>query len=119
MPSPRAGEYLGGVICPGVNISADALFQRAARLPRVDVRKPATVIGRTTVGSMQSGLFYGYVGLVEGIVQRMRRELGEPVACVATGGLAEMIAPETSAIDAVDRDLTLHGLRIIWERNRQ
>jgi type III pantothenate kinase len=111
------GEYLGGVICPGVNISADALFQRAARLPRVDVRKPAAVIGRTTVGSMQSGLFYGYVGLVEGIVQRMRRELGGPVACVATGGLAEMIAPETSAIDAVDRDLTLHGLRIIWQRN--
>jgi type III pantothenate kinase len=66
---------------------------------------------------MQSGLFYGYVGLVEGIVQRMRRELGGPVACVATGGLAEMIAPETSAIDAVDRDLTLHGLRIIWQRN--
>jgi type III pantothenate kinase len=113
------GEYLGGVICPGVNISADALFQRAARLPRVDVRKPPAVIGRTTVGSMQSGLFYGYVGLVEGIVQRMKRELGDPVGCIATGGLADMIAPETPAIDAVDRDLTLHGLRIIWERNQQ
>jgi type III pantothenate kinase len=111
------GEYLGGVICPGVNISADALFQRAARLPRVEVRKPAAVIGRTTVGSMQSGLFYGYVGLVEGIVHRMRRELGGEVACVATGGLAEMIAPETPVIDAVDRDLTLHGLRMIWARN--
>jgi type III pantothenate kinase len=112
------GEYLGGVICPGVNISADALFQRAARLPRVDVRKPVAVIGRTTVGSMQSGLFYGYVGLVEGIVRRMREELGGEVGCVATGGLAEMIAPETSAIEVVDRDLTLHGLRMIWERNR-
>ena len=111
------GEYLGGVICPGVNISADALFQRAARLPRVDVRKPPAVIGKTTVGSMQSGLFYGYVGLVEGIVTRMRRELGEPVRCVATGGLAEMIAPETPVIEVVDRDLTLHGLRIIWQLN--
>jgi type III pantothenate kinase len=115
----RAAEYLGGVICPGVNISADALFQRAARLPRVDVRKPASVIGRTTVGSMQSGLFYGYVGMVEGIVQRMKRELGDPVGCVATGGLAELIAPETGAIESVDRDLTLHGLRIIWDRNRK
>jgi len=112
------GEYLGGVICPGVNISADALFQRAARLPRVDVRRPDVVIGRTTVGSMQSGLFYGYIGLVEGIVARMRGELGERTACVATGGLAEMIAPDTKAIDAVDRDLTLEGLRLIWSRNQ-
>ncbi|MBE3072638.1 MAG: type III pantothenate kinase, partial [Acidobacteria bacterium] len=109
------GEYLGGVICPGVQISADALFQRAARLPRVDIRRPARVIGRSTVGSMQSGLFYGYVGLVEGIVQRIRRELGGPVVCVATGGLSDMIAPETAAIEAVDHDLTLHGLRMIWE----
>jgi type III pantothenate kinase len=113
------GEYLGGVICPGVNISADALFQRAARLPRVDIRRPDSVIGRTTVGSMQSGLFYGYIGLVEGLVERMRCELGGRVACIATGGLAEMIAPETPAIDAVDRDLTLHGLRMIWQRNRE
>ncbi len=113
-----SGEYLGGVICPGVTISADALFERAARLPRVDVRRPDAVIGRTTVGSMQSGLFYGYVGLVEGIVERMRRELGERAGCIATGGLAEMIAPETSAIDTVDRDLTLHGLRLIWVRNQ-
>ncbi len=114
----RRGEYLGGVISPGVTISADALFERAARLPRVDVRRPETVIGRNTVGSMQSGLFYGYIGLVEGIVQRMRREMGDPVACIATGGLAEMIAPDTRAIDAVDRDLTLHGLRLIWSRNQ-
>ena len=114
-PSTRsrvAGEYLGGVICPGVQISADALFQRAARLPRVDVRRPARVIGRSTVGSMQSGLFYGYVGLVEGLVRRMRAELGSPAICIATGGLAELIAPETAVIEAVDRDLTLHGLRI-------
>jgi type III pantothenate kinase len=112
------GEYLGGVICPGVNISADALFQRAARLPRVDVRRPDAVIGRTTVGSMQSGLFWGYIGLVEGIVARMRGELGNTTACIATGGLAEMIAPDSSAIDIVDRDLTLDGLRLIWSRNQ-
>jgi len=112
------GEYLGGVICPGVNISADALFQRAARLPRVDVRRPDSVIGRTTVGSMQSGLFYGYIGLVEGIVRRMRGELGDGTMCIATGGLAEMIAPDTPAIDRVDRDLTLQGLRLIWSRNQ-
>jgi type III pantothenate kinase len=111
------GEYLGGVICPGIQISADALFQRAARLPRVDVRKPASVIGRTTVTSMQSGLFFGYVGMVEGLVHRLREELGGRAFCVATGGLADVIAPETNAVDAVDRDLTLQGLRIVWERN--
>jgi type III pantothenate kinase len=115
----RRGEYLGGVICPGVNISADALFERAARLPRVNVSRPEAVIGRTTVGSIQSGLFYGYIGLVEGVVHRMRHELGDPVASVATGGLAELIAPETTAIDQVDRDLTLHGLRLIWRRNQR
>jgi len=113
-----AGEYLGGVICPGVQISADALFQRAARLPRVDIRRPARVIGRSTVGSIQAGLFYGYVGLVEGVVRRMRAELNGAVVCVATGGLAELIAPETPAIEAVDSDLTLDGLRLIWERNQ-
>jgi type III pantothenate kinase len=113
------GEYLGGVICPGIQISADALFQRAARLPRIDVRKPANVIGRTTVTSMQSGLFFGYVGMVEGLVHRLREELGGNAFCVATGGLAEVIAPETSVVDAVDRDLTLQGLRIVWERNRK
>jgi len=112
------GEYLGGVICPGIQISADALFQRAARLPRIDVRKPANVIGRTTVTSMQSGLFFGYVAMVEGLVSRLRRELGGGAFCVATGGLADVIAPETNVVDAVDRDLTLQGLRIVWERNR-
>ncbi len=112
------GEYLGGVICPGIGISADALFQRAARLPRIDVRKPAQVIGRTTVTSMQSGLFFGYVGMVEGLVHRLRTELGGRAYVVATGGLAEVIAPETHVVDVVDRDLTMHGLRLLWERNR-
>ncbi len=113
-----AGEYLGGVICPGIQISADALFQRAARLPRIEVRKPANIIGRTTVASMQSGLFFGYVDMVEGLVGRIRRELGDPVMCVATGGLAEVIAPETTVIQRVSPDLTLNGLRIIWDRQR-
>jgi type III pantothenate kinase len=112
------GAYLGGAICPGVQISADALFQRAARLPRIDVRKPSTVVGRTTVGAMESGLFWGYVGMVEGLVRRMSDELGGHATCVATGGLADLIAPETALIQHVDRDLTLHGLRIVWERNR-
>jgi type III pantothenate kinase len=112
------GEYLGGAICPGVQISADALFQRAARLPRIDVRKPAQTIGRTTIGAMESGLFYGYVGLVEGLVRRISAELGGEPVCVATGGLAGTIAPETSLIDHVEPDLTLHGLRIVWERNQ-
>ena len=112
------GEYLGGVICPGIQISADALFQRAARLPRIDVRKPKQVIGRTTISSMESGLFYGYVGLVEGLVQRIRGELGSSAVCVATGGLADVIAPETKTIEDVDPELTLRGLRIVWERNQ-
>jgi type III pantothenate kinase len=113
------GEYLGGAICPGVTISADALFQRAARLPRIDVRKPATVIGRTTIGAMEAGLFYGYVGMVEGLVRRMTVELGGEATCVATGGLATVIAPETKLIDHVDPDLTLQGLRIVWDRNQR
>jgi type III pantothenate kinase len=112
------GEYLGGAICPGVQISADALFQRAARLPRIDVRKPPRVIGRTTVGAMEAGLFWGYVGMVEGLVRRMSDELGGQALCIATGGLAEVIAPETSLIEHVDADLTLHGLRLVWERNQ-
>jgi type III pantothenate kinase len=112
------GEYLGGVICPGVQISADALFQRAARLPRVDVRKPCEVIGTTTVGAIESGLYYGYVGLVDGVVRRMRDALGGTAACIATGGLAGIIAPEVPLIEHVDFDLTLVGLRMVWERNR-
>jgi type III pantothenate kinase len=112
------GEYLGGAICPGVTISADALFQRAARLPRIEVRKPATVIGRTTVGALEAGLFFGYVGMVEGLVRRMSDELGGNALCVATGGLAPVIAPETGLIEHVDADLTLQGLRIVWQRNQ-
>jgi type III pantothenate kinase len=112
------GEYLGGAICPGVQISADALFQRAARLPRIDVRKPSRIVGRTTVGAMESGLFYGYVGMVEGLVRRMNDELGGNAVTIATGGLADVIAPETSLIEHVDPDLTLDGLRILWERSQ-
>ena len=112
------GEYLGGVICPGVQISADALFQRAARLPRVEVRKPCDVIGKTTVAAMESGLYYGYVGLVDGLVRRMKAELGERAVCVATGGLADIISSEVDLIEEVNPDLTLQGLRMIWERNR-
>jgi type III pantothenate kinase len=113
------GEYIGGVICPGPQISADALFQRAARLPRIEVRKPDRVIGRTTVGSMQAGLFWGYVDMVEGLVRRMRAELGGDPVVVATGGLAVLVAAETTGIHHVDIDLTLRGLRIVWERNQR
>jgi type III pantothenate kinase len=112
------GEYLGGVICPGIHISADALFQRTARLPRIEVHKPAHAIGRNTVESMRSGLFFGYVGMIEGLVARLRKELGETAVCVATGGLAEVIAPETTVIEDVSPDLTLHGLRLVWDRNQ-
>src|SRR5687767_13983403 len=114
----KRGEYIGGVICPGIGISADALFQRAARLPRVDVRKPPAVIGQTTVTSMQSGLFFGYVSMVDGIVARMRDELedGARAACNLTGGMADVLAGETTAIQRVEPDLTLQGLRIIWQR---
>jgi type III pantothenate kinase len=112
------GEYLGGVICPGPQISADALFQRAARLPRIDVKKPLKVIGTNTVASMQSGLFWGYVDMVEGLVRRMKAELGGTAVVVATGGLAVDVALETSVIDHVDTELTLQGLRLVWERRR-
>jgi type III pantothenate kinase len=114
----KKGEYAGGVICPGIGISADALFQRAARLPRVDVRNPGRVIGRSTVGSIQAGLYYGYASMVEGIITRIRAELGEPARVVATGGLAETLAAEIPSLEAVDPVLTLTGLRLIWERNR-
>ena len=115
-----AGDYVGGVICPGVEVSADALFQRAARLPRVDVRRPGQAIGTSTVASMQSGLYFGYVAMVEGLLTRLRAELAGdgPAVSVATGGLAAAIAAETEAIDHVDPDLTLHGLRLAWLRNR-
>lgn len=110
----REGEYIGGAIAPGIGISLDALFQAAARLQRVELVKPPSVIGQTTTESIQSGVIYGFVGQVEGIVQRMRAELGADARVVATGGLAELIAAETGVIDVVDPFLTLDGLRIIW-----
>jgi type III pantothenate kinase len=111
------GEYLGGVITPGVQISAEALFSRAARLHRVEITLPPKVVGRNPVHSMQSGIVYGYAGLVDGLVDRIKRELTYPCRVVATGGLARLIAPQTEAIEAVDDDLTLTGLRLIFERN--
>jgi len=111
------GEYLGGVICPGIGISADALFEKTARLPRVDIRQPARVIGSTTVGSLQSGLYYGYLGLVDGILERLLGEMGKEATVVATGGLAGLIGTGSKYIKHVDDLLTLDGLRLIWERN--
>lgn len=110
-----AGEYLGGVIAPGIGISAEALFLRAARLPRVEIRPPEKIIGDSTVASMQSGLFWGYVGLVDGILKRMKQEL-ENAYVVSTGGLAELISPACEEIDSVDRNLTLEGMRLVHER---
>ena len=109
------GEYLGGVIAPGIGISSEALFLKAARLPRVDIRPPAKVIGDSTVASMQSGLYWGYAGLVDGILRRMKQEL-ENAYVVSTGGLAELISPACEEIDSVDRNLTLEGMRLIHER---
>lgn len=112
------GEYLGGAICPGVKISAEALFQRAAKLPRIELVKPESVIGRNTVTNMQSGIIYGYVGQVNYLVERMKKEMKEEnVKVVATGGLARLIASEAECIDEINSLLTLEGLRIIYDRN--
>jgi type III pantothenate kinase len=113
------GEYLGGAIAPGIGISADALFHAAAKLPRVELTRPRTVIGRNTVNSMQSGLIYGYVGLVDGIVERMRGEADFPLRVIATGGLAQLLAKDSRTIEECDELLTLTGLRIIYDRERR
>jgi type III pantothenate kinase len=111
------GEYLGGVITPGIGISADALFEHTARLPRVDIRKPPRVLATNTVNSLQSGLYYGYLGLIDGILERLMSELGGEVKVVATGGLASLMGSGSKYIREVDDLLTLEGLRIIYERN--
>ncbi len=112
------GEYQGGAIAPGLKISADALYEKASKLPRVEIACPPKVIATNTVNSMQSGLFYGYVGLVDGIVSRMKQEVENNPCVIATGGLARLIAPHSQTIDEVDDSLTLEGLRIIYELNR-
>lgn len=113
----KKGTYLGGAICPGIGISTDALVQRTAKLPRIEVVQAEKVICRNTVESMQAGVFYGFVGQVDGIVSRMRKELGCKAKVVATGGLAVIVAPATDAIDVVEPMLTLEGLKIIYDRN--
>ena len=115
-----AGEFAGGVLAPGIEVSMDALFARAARLPKVPFEAPERVISQTTTAALQSGLVYGFAGQVDAIVERIRAELGAPDApVVATGGLAELIAPHSKTITAVDPELTLQGLRLVWERNRR
>ncbi|HLO25004.1 MAG TPA: type III pantothenate kinase, partial [Geobacteraceae bacterium] len=115
----KKGEYCGGAIAPGLVVSAEALFQKASKLPRVEIVRPPAVIAKNTVNSMQAGIFFGYVGLVDGIVARMKAESKEKPKVIATGGLAGLIAPETKTIEAVEEFLTLEGLKILYERNRE
>jgi len=112
------GDYLGGAIAPGIGIAAEALFHRTAKLPRVELQRPPAAIGRNTVHAMQSGLLFGYVALVEGMVRRFREELGSEMRVIATGGLAEVVARETDVLEIIAPWLTLDGLRIIWDLNR-
>jgi len=112
------GEYVGGVLAPGIEISMDALFARAARLVKVDFVAPPAAIGKTTATALQSGLVYGFAGQVDGIAERIRGELGEEAQVIATGGLAELVAPHTKSVSKVDQTLTLEGLRLVWNRNQ-
>lgn len=111
------GSYIGGVIAPGINLSIEALHKAAARLPRIGIGRPQAVIGRSTVPAMQSGMYWGYVGMIEGLVARIQAEFDQPLAVLATGGLAPLLAEGTSVIDVIDPDLTLDGLRLLAERN--
>src|SRR5512141_57998 len=113
----KEGDYLGGAIAAGINLAAEALFTRAAKLPRIDLQRPPNVIGRNTIHAMQSGLLFGYVSMVEGMVDRFREELGADMKVVATGGLAEVVARETDVIQVIAPWLTLEGLRILWDLN--
>lgn len=115
----KNGQYLGGAITPGIGIAADALVQRTAKLPRVDLQRPPSVIGQNTIHAMQSGLLFGYVSLVEGMVARFRKELGNEMKVIGTGGLVEIVARETKAIEITAPWLTLDGLRILWEMNKK
>ncbi len=115
----RKGEYCGGAIAPGLVVSTEALFQKASKLPRVEILRPPAIIAKNTVNSMQAGIFFGYVGLVDGIVTRMKTESRENPKVIATGGLAGLIAPESKTVEAVEEFLTLEGLRILYERNRE
>ena len=114
--TPR-GEYLGGVIAPGIQISAEALYEHAAKLPRVELGRPSKVVGRNTVSSMQAGLLFGYAGMVDALVERIRGEVDYPARCIATGGLARLVASESRTIEETDELLTLRGLKILFDRN--
>jgi type III pantothenate kinase len=112
------GEYLGGMICPGIGMSIGGLFARTAKLPMVDFREPARLIGKNTINSIQSGLYYGFAGLIDGILERTIAELGPQTKTIATGGQAALIVPASKYLKEINDDLTLEGLQILWERNR-